>query len=195
MNTRSPLHETLRQATREPHHRLDHHPALMPLVRPGLSADHYARVLQTLCALVSPLEQSIASALRQFTPESAHFWQGRAHLLADDLTRLGAEVPPGDPGLPAIDSLETLIGFLYTLEGSTQGGQLIAREVSAHSQSQLPVRYFSCDQGDAQARWQAFWQFAEHCQPEPYGTAQAAQRLFEHIRLAFDPLNEPSPAP
>ena len=194
MHPRSPLHETLRQSTIKAHHRLDHHPALMPLVRSGLSTTHYTNVLQTLYGFVAPLEKEIAAALLHFKPEVATFWQGRAGLLAEDLQALGATaVPPPEKNCLKINSLETLIGFLYTLEGSTQGGQIIAREITTHSNGQLPVRYFSCDHGEAQSRWQKFWQFAESCHPNPEASSNAAQDLFEHIKTAFDAMIDQTP--
>lgn len=59
----------------------------------------------------------------------------RAHLLERDLDRLGSDAgartePPAFSGLPLATRAEAL-GSMYVLEGSTLGGQVIARRVRA----------------------------------------------------------------
>ena len=80
--------------------------------------------------------QPYEAALRQHAAEFGPGWQFdqryRAHLLLEDLARLGylAE-PPQCPALPPLHARAQLLGALYVLEGSTLGGQVIARQLAA----------------------------------------------------------------
>jgi heme oxygenase len=55
----------------------------------------------------------------------------RHPLLELDLTWFGAEKDDRRPTLPEMNNLPSLFGTMYVMEGSTLGGQLIARHVEA----------------------------------------------------------------
>jgi heme oxygenase len=109
---------------------------LMPFFDEHLSRQTYIRILGAFLGIYEPLERKL---------DSLHGWSSvgldlaerrRAHLLRADLLALGqseAEVRqlPRCEDLPPIDSCVDGLGVLYVLEGSTLGGQLIAREVHA----------------------------------------------------------------
>ena len=64
----------------------------------------------------------------------------RAHLIPEDLA-----VPPSAlplcPTLPPLDTLPRLLGAMYVMEGSTLGGQVIARQLA---KAGIPTRaYFT----------------------------------------------------
>jgi hypothetical protein len=54
------LQAALRAATRDLHHRLDHHQLLAPLVRSGLTMADYSLALQALYAINAPTEKAIS---------------------------------------------------------------------------------------------------------------------------------------
>lgn len=116
---------TLRQATRERHHRID---GLMDLRRFG-QRDHYARVLQLFDAFLAPWEAAVAAAL----PAAAGPWlrqRSRRPFLRQDLHALGiAALPWRAPGL-SFATPAAAWGSLYVIEGSALGGQVITRTLA-----------------------------------------------------------------
>jgi heme oxygenase len=83
----------------------------------------------------------------QLTPPVDVRSRWRASLLDDDLRRLGvaatARPPDSRPFSPTLSSLAGALGCLYVLEGSTLGGQIVARRARAALGEQLPVAFFS----------------------------------------------------
>lgn len=146
----------LREATREAHHRLDHHPLLAPLLRPDLSLPAYGRALAALhgaeCTYAQLLDQAID------TLAAPYRYRPRLGALEADLRSLGVEPWPwsGPPG-QAPDTLAALVGMLYVLEGSSLGGQVLMRVV-ARTLPTAPVSFFSA--ADAGTRWSHFQRFA-----------------------------------
>jgi heme oxygenase len=62
---------------------------------------------------------------------------------------------------PAPSTIAELVGVLYTVEGSTMGGQSIARCLREGGFDRLPMRFFSGHGGHANARWHEFLAFAD----------------------------------
>ncbi|PKO88780.1 MAG: hypothetical protein CVU16_13210 [Betaproteobacteria bacterium HGW-Betaproteobacteria-10] len=179
------LQSALREATRQQHHRLDHHPLLARLVRPGLQMADYGRALQALYAINAPSERCIAdyiAAQGYAFDYAAH--QRMPDLLAD-LAYLSLPVPPLAWAGPRLDSPGELVGCLYVLAGSTLGGRVIFRQL----QSVLPVtasagaRFFAGHGEQTMGMWQNFWAFAATiCSPAELPAArQSAAALFERI--------------
>ena len=57
------LQVALRQATRESHHVIDHHPLMAPLVRSDLTRLEYTTALLALDWLYAPLQDELAAAI------------------------------------------------------------------------------------------------------------------------------------
>lgn len=184
------LQASLREATRDLHHRLDHSPRLAALVRPGLSAASYGQALLALYAINSPIEYRIADFIRSrglafdFSPHR------RMHDLEADLKELGLTVPHQAWSGPEIDSPGALIGCFYVLAGSTLGGRVIFRQL----QTVLPfnektgARFFAGHGDQTMNRWQEFWNFAaDICSSSQLPAAkESATALFEIILLHLE---------
>jgi heme oxygenase (biliverdin-IX-beta and delta-forming) len=180
----------LREATRAVHHGIDHHPLMMPLVRPDLMLPHYRHVLRTMGWIHEPLQAVVCRQLEQ--TGAAYRLADRVGWLKTDLAHFGLTdsmaVAPWQPPLP--DSLAALTGMLYVIEGSTLGGQVIARQLAAslHLGPDNGARFFHGWGLETRQRWGDFWQFAESaCTPaQGQEAATAALLLFERLHAAFD---------
>jgi heme oxygenase len=119
----------LRAGTRDAHEGLERGSWLNG---PDLGIEQYRRGLAAFLGIHRPLEPAIARALAAAGVSAP--WTPRAPLLARDLGDLGmtpallARVPDC-PTVPRIGELGAALGCLYVLEGSTLGGQVLAREL------------------------------------------------------------------
>jgi heme oxygenase len=107
---------------------------IMPFFKNDFSLGAYIRVLKAFLGFFEPVERDLRSiATRDIFGFNIDRRQ-RANLLRKDLLALGvtpaetALIPRCDH-LPRLENVDDGIGCLYVLEGSTLGGQLIAREV------------------------------------------------------------------
>lgn len=138
--TKTGLAAELKAATATQHTQAEHHPVQQAAVRGQATPLQYARVAAQLAVLHEALEPALTRAAardaRIPTVFTAHC--RRAPAFAEDLAELdphGLARMPTAPALEAADwihSLErdqpiALLGVLYVVEGSTNGGQHISR--------------------------------------------------------------------
>lgn len=137
-----PLARRLRDATRDAHHALDHHPALQCLLDAALTREAYAASLLALYPAHAALENRVC---REIARLGLHLRvPRRLPRLADDLGSLGlpAEAIDSDTAqLPA--SPASLAGELYVLEGSRLGGRVIADRLRRSLGPGVPHAFFS----------------------------------------------------
>ncbi|MGM0982038.1 MAG: biliverdin-producing heme oxygenase [Pseudomonadota bacterium] len=139
-----PLARQLRDATREAHRALDHHPALQRLLATTLTREDYAASLLALYPAHAALETAVCEEIERLGLGLE--MPRRLARLADDLGSLGltpqaaavnALYPPG--------SVATLVGRLYVLEGSRLGGRVIAERLRRTLGPEVPHAFFSLD--------------------------------------------------
>jgi heme oxygenase len=95
----------------------------------------YVRLLQTLWSFYAPLEARLDTieGLEAALPD----WPARhkSPLLAADLARLGAGLPPASDAtgkaLARVDDLAAAFGALYVVEGATLGGAVVGPRIRA----------------------------------------------------------------
>lgn len=121
----------LRDASRACHHRIQSTHLHQSIVDGTLSKDRYLLLLERLYGVHLPFEQS-AVARNEWAGFSFRFGEHRRlPLLEQDLAALGAA--PGQGRIVAAPlplagaSFPFLLGYLYVLEGSTLGGQVLCR--------------------------------------------------------------------
>ena len=188
------LRTSMRQATIKDHHGIDHHPLLNPLVRPGLTLDHYGRVLMSFYWIYVHLHERLLDGLERLGQGNGYQPSNRLSWLDEDLlflelVPLEVAHPLADWRLPPIDSAAQLIGELYVIEGSTLGGQVIARllrdglGITAVSGG----RFFHGNGELSGVRWNELWAFAERLLSEADMAAcgQAARFLFCEMNSAL----------
>jgi heme oxygenase len=186
------LRNELRSATRQLHARLDRHPVLSPLMRPGLTRDQYGLVLNALYAINLPVEKGLAGFAKANALPLDFLPYERMSQLVADLRQEGWKIPAPLWSGPRLDSMGDFVGTMYVLVGSALGGQMIFRQI----QSSLPAsatvggRYFA-GYGESTAElWQGFLEFAAStCSAADLEDArQAACRLFEAMLDRLDAL-------
>jgi heme oxygenase len=186
MNPASTLHQKLRQATKPGHHALDHHPLLAPLVSPALNIVQYGNALAAMHGVYSRLEPNILA----FLDNCLFDYRPRLKLpgLEADLAWLGRTPIPAGVNFLVPQTIPELIGILYAVEGSTQGGQVIARILRELSHVRLPMQFFSGYGDNSNQRWEEFLEFAEtFCPADKHDAAVAsAATLFEAIKDHLD---------
>lgn len=156
--------QRLRRETHAAHVRLNQHPMLVDLTRPAYSMQRYRMLLVAYYHFYRAVEGGI----EQFGDAAFHYAPRRKlPWLVVDLTYLemdplAAENLPPQP-LPnmAPKDIAELAGMLYTIEGSTLGGQVISRHLSAHQglDADRGGRFFSAYGHLTDQRWHEFEQF------------------------------------
>jgi len=167
----NPVHLALREATHAAHVRINHHPFLAGLTKPGFARSKYQDLLQAYYRIYEAIERQIDAFTANQDLDFDYRTRRKLPWLDADLRHLGVDprsgglASPAPEGLPALRNAGGLIGTLYAIEGATLGGQVISR----HLQSTLGMgadtgaRFFN-GYGDApttQAYWQGFCQFAD----------------------------------
>ncbi|SDG01250.1 biliverdin-producing heme oxygenase [Terriglobus roseus] len=172
----------LRNQTRDDHSATE---GTVPLMDPSLTLPQYGDALTRMYRIVRAWD-SWADAHAPGDLQPILHTRRRADLLADDLTTLGFPTP-SDEEVPhqrmASTTVEgnpraVFLGRMYVMEGSTLGGQLLAR----HVEEQLG---FSEGEGDsyfrgyAEAtgeRWRQFKSFLEELPDEQADTVVASAK-------------------
>lgn len=121
--------QDLKEKTLEQHRQLESHPLLHQLTSADLSLPVYTTILSKFYGFFSPLEKLVS----QCSPENylADFPERRkTQLFLQDLEKLDQDVQIDlCNNLPAIPDIDSAMGALYVMEGSTLGGQMISRHV------------------------------------------------------------------
>jgi heme oxygenase len=164
-----PVLLALRSATHAAHVRINHHPFLAGLTKPGFARDKYQALLQAYYRIYEAIEHQIDAFSTANQVAMDYSARRKLPWLDADLRYLGLAPhsehwPLLRADIPALRDAGALIGTLYAIEGATLGGQVISR----HLQSTLGMgantgaRFFNGygDTPATQARWQEFCQFA-----------------------------------
>ena len=120
----------LRKETRPFHDAVEQNSFNLALTSGNPTAADTAQFLAKMYGFVQPYEAELRAHAAAFGPEWQLDQRYRAPLILEDLPRLGyAGTPPLCPALPPLDTRAQLLGAMYVLEGSTLGGQVIARQL------------------------------------------------------------------
>ncbi|RSK51419.1 biliverdin-producing heme oxygenase [Hymenobacter rigui] len=176
----------LRQETRPYHDVLEANEFNQALGAGTITEEKTARFLAKLYGFVVPFEQAVRAHGSLFGPEWELERRFRSPLLRQDLP--AADTLPLAPNLPPLHTWPQLLGALYVLEGSTLGGQVIARQLA---KAGIPARaYFSGHAEQTGPLWKAFvHQLAAAATPENADAIVASasltfQRLHQWIEQA-----------
>lgn len=134
--------QSLRHATADAHHTLDHHPLLQRLTGSALTREQYAESLAAMYPAHVAMERRVHDS--QHYAEAGLTLSARRTLLEADLVELGWPVPAMMPKAPQLaDGRAAWWGRLYVLEGSRQGGAVIARCIRTSLGDSVPYRFFA----------------------------------------------------
>lgn len=184
----SKLQDMLRVATRGPHRTLDHHPLLAPLLTHEVSVAQYGNALAALHGVYTRAEKWIFDCLDQQPGAFDYSARRKLPKLEADLALLHRQPVPCGPEITTPFSIGSLVGILYTIEGSTLGGQVIARLLRQYAPPGIPMQFFSGYGELTGQNWSAFMAFADsQCPESDYVVAVSASvNLFEAIKTHLD---------
>lgn len=122
----------LRLETRPFHDGVEANAFNQALTAGTVTAAQTAHFLARMYGVVQPYEAALRQHAAAFGPEWQLEQRYRAPLILEDLARLGHPAePPLCPAMPPLATRAQLLGAMYVLEGSTLGGQVIARQLAA----------------------------------------------------------------
>lgn len=155
--THQDARKMLQQATHAAHVRLNRHPLLQHLTAPDYSLELYQQVIKAYFSCYGQIETAIDEALSRWKIDFDYAGRRKQAWLLQDLTWFGI-TPPAiqNPSKPALITDEHgVFGVLYTIEGSSLGGRLIAQRLSTHFglTPQRGARFFSGYGDNIDARW------------------------------------------
>lgn len=128
----------LREGTHAEHVRLNQHPLLRGITRPDYPMSMYKLVLVAYFHFYGAVEDAIDRTLDSLEVSFSYAPRRKLQWIRDDLEKLGidpedARFLPATPLIPlAVMNLGQLVGVLYTIEGSSLGGQVISRHLATH---------------------------------------------------------------
>lgn len=201
------LHEALKSATWPLHQRAEHHPFQAAIMRGSIPRAGYIAQLEQTLLVHEALEGHLAS-LRARVPALAAMVQDhhfRVPHARADLAALGGSTSPtalaatrafiAEIGTCAATTPHALIGYLYVLEGSTNGAKFIAKALAkALGITDGRGLSYQDPHGERQReRWTAFkeglntLELSDSQRPE---VIEAAASLFDWTIAVFDALAE-----
>lgn len=150
----------LRAETRPYHDAVEQNPFNQALRASTVTAEGTASFLTRMYGFLQPYETHLRVHAASFGPGWQLERRYRAPLLLEDLARLGyLATPPLCPAMPPLDTLPQLLGAMYVLEGSTLGGQVIARQLA---KAGIEARAYFGGHGDQTGPlWKTFCQQLE----------------------------------
>lgn len=157
---RGQARERLRRETGHLHALLDGLPLSQALAGGEVDAGGYLLALQATEQVFAALEQPARDGLADAAGGFMALWPARTDCLRADIGVLGGA--PRRPLMdgPRCDSVAQSLGWLYVLEGSLLGGQVIRQKLEqsgrwAQLQTGGPLRFHSLPRQQAAARWSA----------------------------------------
>ena len=166
------LSAEIKQETREAHQALE--AIVVRKLKSIAGTKDYAWLLEKFYGFYHPLEQQ----LHRFLDDEVvplYSQRRRAGLILDDLQHLktGVEKLSLSADLPLVDNVNKALGAFYVLEGSTQGGSIIASMLTKHAQMPATaISFFNAYGENEKDMWQSF---RERLDQLPAGTAAATE--------------------
>ncbi|MBO2007534.1 biliverdin-producing heme oxygenase [Hymenobacter negativus] len=181
------LHQ-LRKETSPFHDAVEQNSFNLALTAGTVTAADTARFLAKMYGFLQPYEHQLQAHAAAFGPEWQLDQRYRAPLILEDLPHFGyAGIPPRCPVLLPLATRAQLLGAMYVLEGSTLGGQVIARQldkagITAHA-------FFTGRAERTGPLWKAFCQLLSEAAAEDPATVVASAILTFQTLSAW--LNQP----
>lgn len=150
------LSSLLKEQTQEAHQALE--AIVVRQIKAIRGKDQYAQLLQKFYGFHMPLEKLFDNHLNNsLIPQYDE--RRKASLLLQDMEKLGIATTQMEAAaaLPAVDSVAKAFGSFYVLEGSTQGGAIVADMLIKYAGlSSDTTTFFSVYGDDKKKMWQSF---------------------------------------
>jgi heme oxygenase len=155
------LHALLKQETRRHHDQIETSPLLNKIMDGSITLTEYRLLIEKFYAYILPCERLV----KQLPWHDMLVDREKSPLLAQDLQSLGHSQQALSnishcPSLPDLTKREHVLGYLYVIEGSTLGGQVILKLLGDKFKltPETGVSYFAGFGRETKARWNAFCQ-------------------------------------
>ena len=150
------LLDLLKDSTSQYHQQIEQIEFLKKIITNEITLLEYKKLLCQLYGFISPCEKVIP-------PRFHYVIEGRekSSLLNSDLSELNCDTSRDFlfcRNIPNLNTLPEVFGFLYVLEGSTLGGQIITKSLKQNVQllPVIPTRYFNAYGKQTRKYWDAF---------------------------------------
>ncbi|WDH82198.1 biliverdin-producing heme oxygenase [Paenibacillus urinalis] len=149
--------EQLRKETAEEHDRIEQNDYAKAIMNHTLNKADYQAYLEKFYGFILPIEQKIEQldGVQELGIDMKH--RAKSPLLEQDLAYLSSnrQQVPLCSEIPEIALTEQLLGYLYVIEGSTLGGQVITRKLREHLALEpgAGLSYFNAYGQDTRVAW------------------------------------------
>lgn len=163
----------------------------MPLMKQDVSFEEYRWFLEKMWGFLAPIEDQLwlIEALPEAVPDISSRW--KAPLLYADLRACGLrlrdiEKLPHCKQPPPTQDLASALGYLYVVEGSTLGGQILMRQLGSRLgvTAESGAAYLSSYGTDVGRNWNRFrdsMRAAVRTEDEVDQVVSAAHETFESL--------------
>ncbi|RZK21143.1 MAG: hypothetical protein EOO56_11715 [Hymenobacter sp.] len=175
----SPILQALRLETRPAHDQLEQNTFNQQLTAGTITEKATVHFLTKMYGFLVPYEARLRA--QPLGPEWEKDTRQRAHLILQDLAQLASQLA-SCPDMPPLESWPQLLGAMYVVEGSTLGGQVIARELAKKN---IPLRLYFSGYGERTGPlWKAFCQLLTQ-----EATPENETEIVQSARLTFQQLD------
>ncbi len=183
--------QQLREQTADLHRQVESSAVMSALLQKDLGVDQYLQALQVLASFVRHYEPAL---IQTFGSDSAYRYLPRLPLLSADIRALNGNRQHQLAEAPAVAdaSWYELVGAAYVLEGSTQGGKILARRINdklglvAGINDKYGVSYFNLYQ---QGSWEQFKNWVSQLElttAQQSEIANGAEYAFRYLHEAIN---------
>lgn len=171
--------QALRSETRPAHDALEQNDFNQALTAGTITEEATAHFLAKMYGFLVPYEARLRQ--QELGPEWEVFTRQRAHLILDDLQQSASALEICSD-MPPLTSWPELLGTMYVMEGSTLGGQVIARQLA---KANIPLRNYFSGYGERTGPlWKAFCQLLTQ-----EATADNQAEIVQSASLTFQKLS------
>ncbi|KLU54359.1 heme oxygenase [Paenibacillus sp. VT-400] len=161
--TATTIMERLKSETAHYHRQVEQNPYAKAIMNQTVTIEEYRTYLEKFYGFLKPLEdQAVLLPFWESTELDIEI-RGKAVLLEKDLRNLGASEEeisqlPLCEELPDISTPARLFGYLYVIEGSTNGGQIMTKRLSQFLpiEADRGLEYFNAYGSETRTRWSEF---------------------------------------
>jgi heme oxygenase len=175
----SPILQALRLATRPAHDQLEQNAFNQQLTAGTVTTAATTHFLAKMHGFLVPYEARLRA--QNLGPEWEPDIRQRAHLILVDLGQPASALAIC-PGMPPLATWAQLLGAMYVVEGSTLGGQVIARQLA---KANIPLRSYFSGYGERTGPlWKAFCQLLTQA-----ATPENEAEIVQSASLTFQKLD------
>lgn len=150
------LLHSLKASTSQYHHQIEQIDLFKKIITNEITLPEYKKLLCQLYGFINPCESKIKKKFHQ-----AIEGREKTSLLNIDLFELDCDISSDFlfcSNIPALDTVPEIFGYLYVLEGSTLGGQMVTKLLKQNLKllPMITTRYFNAYGKQTKKNWDAF---------------------------------------